>query len=97
MEFSVLVGRGQMQLDAQLFKLSGSSLQDMRSVDHMTHMSITSHAANTSFNEVRSNPARPQVAAAPPYPHLQLPASEGRRFSTEATARVLSTRLEHAS
>lgn len=52
MEYSILSGRGQTQLDAQLFKISGNSLQDMRSVDHMTHMSINSHAANTSFNEV---------------------------------------------
>ena len=41
---------------------------------------------------------RLQHAYSAPYlrhaPHLQLPASEGRRFSTEATARVFSTRIQ---
>jgi len=42
-------------LDSQLFKLSGDSLADMRRVDHMSHVNINAHSANTSFNEVQDS------------------------------------------
>jgi predicted dehydrogenase len=53
--YTVKAGFGQHDLDTQLFKLTGDSLVDMRRVDHMSHVSINAHSANTSFNEVASH------------------------------------------
>mmetsp|Transcript_39098 Transcript_39098/g.63014 ORF Transcript_39098/g.63014 Transcript_39098/m.63014 type:complete len:428 (+) Transcript_39098:99-1382(+) len=92
--FAIQCGLGQDDLDSQLFKLSGDSLADMRRVDHMSHVNINAHSANTSFNEVQDS-ADKVLRFTQEYDSARADALE-QMYSMASGAKALASRVRPA-
>lgn len=90
--YTVKAGFGQHDLDTQLFKLTGDSLVDMRRVDHMSHVSINAHSANTSFNEASKGDEGKTLRFTQEYDAARADALE-QMYSMASGAKALASRV----